>query len=706
MEYNNTFNKPYCGISQPIPPAPPGSSGYFPANDTTPTFLKVPNPTYIKQEVGTVSGESVIHGGTVTPPVNYSQHQHYGVANYAESGDTEKPLFYRKTFEMPYLQNPYLQPQLHQYAQHPHPLHPNHHNQQQQQQQPTPPPHHHNHQLPHIPTISHLQQIHHQQPPLTVPSDMHSPQQLGSDHLQRPQQQQQQQEQQQQQQQPSFHEYFDHLDPSSMEPYAYVLQKPLPPPAPPLQPQPIQSSETPSPMPTSFPVETTSPSVAPSPYEAREPMGEKVRFKCETCPKTFDTRVKLDKHNRTHAATGGAQAEFKCRMCDKTFRTKSTLICHEKVHGENGTFNQKCQLQYHEKLQEEHTIACDHCEKVFCYKASHKEHMFKVHFPRPKKEHQKRTNDHPQSDGDGKTGGGDGPPGNAIATSAGNGNHGRNKFKCTVCDRRFYYKRALEMHMGVHDASLDVNVLHFSCNYCPDTFTQEESLQKHEAQHVADGTTDFLQNMKALEQSEQSDGGFRCPLCFKRYDDQQALREHHKTHLCALPDCGKCTAAQSDLFDLTRSTYNESEDMQATACNVCHRVLPTFEAYQNHFHYHTARPNKLHHHGEVFHHQEADRPQERRAERSAESSNLHKEIVTGVALCMCDNYLSLTTIYDNGGSVRANDLNRANHNGRHVRVKIRPRVGKNLGGVVDQCEASGKLIKRYQHQADEQSLTC
>uniref|UniRef100_A0A1S4GZK5 C2H2-type domain-containing protein n=1 Tax=Anopheles gambiae TaxID=7165 RepID=A0A1S4GZK5_ANOGA len=717
MEYNNTYNKPYCGISQPTIPAAaaavPGSSGFFPANDTAPSpFLKVPNPPYIKQETVPVGGESVIPGGTVTPPVNYSQdHHHYGTAgSYGEPGDVEKPpLFYRKAFDMPYMATPYVQSHLaQQFPQHL-PSHPN---------QLPPHQHHAVHSQP-VPHFQHQQQQqqllhHHQQPlaplPTIVPSDMHSPQQLGPEQLQRAQPQQQQQ---QQQHPSSFHDYFDHLDPSSLEPYAYVLQKPAPP-VPPIQP-----SETGSPLPASYPTASpvAPPAATPSPYTplCEPPDSSKVRFKCETCPKSFDTKQKLEKHNRIHQPNGGGAAglEFKCRMCDKTFRTKSTLICHEKVHGESGlgsscscvecgkvfateeklqvhrrlhtgekpyqckvclkcfnhqsnlivharihdkvkqalkcarcskvldseerlavhmrlhtgekpykcsycdkrfnhkstvsthekaahiaansyrcgrchkTFNQKCQLQYHEKLQEEHTIACEHCEKVFCYKASHKEHLFKVHFPRPKKKAQRkggslREGDEQQQQESG-TGG-------AMAGSNEGGNQGRNKFKCTVCDRRFYYERALEMHMGVHDASLDVNVLYFSCDYCPETFTEEETLQQHEARHVADGTTDFRANMKRAEEGGNATTGHRCPLCFKQFEDEPSLREHHRSHLCPFPDCARCDPVRrDDAFDLTRSTYDPADDTQPTVCNVCHRVLPTFEAYQNHFHYHTSR---------------------------------------------------------------------------------------------------------------------
>uniref|UniRef100_A0A182VUC9 C2H2-type domain-containing protein n=1 Tax=Anopheles minimus TaxID=112268 RepID=A0A182VUC9_9DIPT len=509
MEYNNAYNKPYCGvISQPIPP--PGSSGYFPANDAAPTFLKVPNPPYIKQESGSVGGDTFVLGGSETPPVNYSQNHHYGT-EYGESVTGEKSLFYRKPFEMPYLSNPYIQPHPQQFAQHPLPhlaSHPNHH------------------------TVTHLQHQQQQQlPPTTptVPSDMHSPQQLAPEHMQRPPHPQ------------SFHEYFDHSDHSSIEPYAYVLQKPT---------VPTLTAETP-------PFSATE---ARSPYEHDQQPPEPVSFKCENCPKMFNTQAKLEKHGKTHVSNDGRR-DFKCRMCEKAFRTRSTLICHEKVHGENG---------------------------VFCYKASHKEHMFKVHFPRPKKE-QKREQASEEGTGDVGDGGGAG-----ASSSTANGNQGRNKFKCNVCDRRFYYKRALEVHMGVHDASLDVNLLYFSCNYCPDTFTEEETLHKHEAKHVAAGTIDFLQNMRALEQSEnpangQVDGGFRCPLCFKRFEDQPTLRDHHKTHLCSNPDCTKCEAARGAEFDLSRSTYNANDDMRETVCNVCHRQLPTFEQFQNHFHYHTSR---------------------------------------------------------------------------------------------------------------------
>ncbi|XP_053672816.1 zinc finger protein 813-like [Anopheles nili] len=657
MDYNSAYNKPFCGVSQPHP----GSSGFFQQNSTPPTFLKIPNPpAYIKQE-SVAKSDTAIPGGTVTPPVNYSQNQHYA------GQEPEKPFFYGKPFDFQYVPNAFIQPHpqqftqhhhLHSHATHHHATHGQHHQQlqvQQQQQQ--------------------LQQ--HSPAPDTVPSHVHSAQQqvqhMGPQHLQRAQHV------------TNFHDYPDHSNASSVasaiEPPAYIIQ------------------QSPVPLLTNVAMPSPSHSIAASAAPPAAQQGS--RFSCETCPKSFDTKAKLSKHAKTHLVQACKQ-EFKCRMCEKVFRTKSTLICHEKVHGENGvdnnfpcaecgkvfasdeklqvhrrlhtgekpyqckvcmkrfnhqsnlivhsrihekvkkelkctqctkvldneerlaihmrvhtgekpykcsycdkrfnhkstvstheksshiaansfkcdrchkTFNQKCQLQYHEKLQDEQTYTCPLCDKVFCYKAGHEEHMYKVHFPKTKKSHKKRHA--------GDVGG----ESNRIVSE------GRNKFKCTVCDRRFYYKRALEVHMGVHDATLDVNVLYFSCNYCPETFTDEGPLQKHEAEHVENGTTDFLQNMKALEQTEnpengQGDDEFRCALCFKRFDDRETLHEHHKTHLCQNRDCTKCGPVHDEEFQFTNSTYDANEDTRETVCNVCYRVLPSFEQFQTHFHYHTSR---------------------------------------------------------------------------------------------------------------------
>ncbi|XP_055545639.1 zinc finger protein 600-like [Wyeomyia smithii] len=599
MDYNSFNDKHYSVPGH----SAAGGSGFFHPNSSG-GFLKVPNPSIILKQENIASGSS---SGAATPPVNYSQ----TAPVYNEPNvhvDDSKPIYYAKPLDLQLISGPYL-------------AHP-----QQSAQQAVAPFH-----------MSH--EFHH-----------------------------------------------DHSNASTISSG--------------VDPQHNSYSVQPSPVHTGVILQHNS-------FAPAAPA--KASYCCEMCGKSFDSKVKLEKHHRTH----NEEPTFECRMCEKKFRSQSTLTCHEKVHGENGvdnkyscvtcgkvfkaqdklqihmrlhtgekpyqckicfkcfnhqsnlivhsrihetvkkalkcdrcnkvldneqrlaihmrlhtgekpykcsycdkrfnhkstvcthektvhissnaykcsrchkTFNQKCQLQYHEKLQEPHVIACTMCEKVFCYKASHKEHMFKAHLPRQSKSRLLYAGNASVGEGEGS---------------------GRNKFHCNICDRRFYYKRALEMHMGVHDASLDVNVLYFSCNYCPETFTDEEPLHKHEAEHIANNTTDFMENLKSQEQLEtpesgQVEGKYRCPLCFNRFDELSALRDHHKTHLCSNPEeCDKCKPSLAEDCDLSQSNYDESEDNRETQCHICERVLPSFELFQNHFHYHTSRvPFYCYHCREEFH---------------------------------------------------------------------------------------------------------
>lgn len=596
MDYNAYNNKLYAAPNQPLP----SGSGFFQPSAST-SFLKVPNPPIVLKQ------ETVIappHGGAATPPVNYSQSagHHYQDAHQLD----QKPVYYSKPLDLQLVANSYAIAQQQQ--------------QHQQQQQVFHLSHEYHHEHSNASTISSTvdQQVHHQQHQHPgAYSVQSSPVASGSNSLLVPQHTAIVVDQKLSFSCEVCAKLFDskaklekHCRTHNEEPTfeCRMCDKKFR----------TQSTLTchekvhgENGVDNIFSCVTCGKvfksddklqvhmrlHTGEKPYQCKICMKcfnhqsnlivhsrihEKVKkaLKCDLCNKVLDNEERLAIHMRLH--TG--EKPYKCSYCDKRFNHKSTVCTHEKtVHiAANAykcnrchkTFNQKCQLQYHEKLQENHVIACTMCDKVFCYKASHKDHMFRVHFPRSKKHRIiPSTNTNNENDGS-----------------------GRNKFKCNVCDRRFYYKRALEMHMGVHDITLDTNVLYFSCNYCPETFTDEEPLLKHEAEHVANNTTDFLENMKSLEQSEEDPengevcGKLRCPLCFARFDEMSQLRDHHKTHLCSNAEkCDKCGPTLAEDYDLMASTYNEADDTVPTQCQICERTLGNFELYQNHFHYHTSR---------------------------------------------------------------------------------------------------------------------
>uniref|UniRef100_A0A914ULJ2 C2H2-type domain-containing protein n=1 Tax=Plectus sambesii TaxID=2011161 RepID=A0A914ULJ2_9BILA len=81
------------------------------------------------------------------------------------------------------------------------------------------------------------------------------------------------------------------------------------------------------------------------------------QFSCECCPKSFDTRAKLDRHRIVHTR----DRPFSCRMCDQRYSQKPSLLAHVR--------------SAHEGLR---PFACPHCSKRFQHKWNLTRHV-KIH---------------------------------------------------------------------------------------------------------------------------------------------------------------------------------------------------------------------------------------------------------------------------------------------------------------------------------------
>lgn len=87
----------------------------------------------------------------------------------------------------------------------------------------------------------------------------------------------------------------------------------------------------------------------------------KKKFPCLTCDKTFNQKIHLQTHERTH--TG--EKPYACITCDKSFADKSNLAAHERIH-----------------LKEKPYI-CITCDKSFALKRQLEEHKRKHTGERP-----------------------------------------------------------------------------------------------------------------------------------------------------------------------------------------------------------------------------------------------------------------------------------------------------------------------------------
>lgn len=105
------------------------------------------------------------------------------------------------------------------------------------------------------------------------------------------------------------------------------------------------------------------------------------KFVCGVCKKSFNRKVNLSVHERSHSE----ERPFQCHLCDKAFPFSINLTSHMRSHdGEGPPTCQVCNREFVKKVQlrrhmvihsEEKLFKCEVCDKDFRHKVSLVRHL-------------------------------------------------------------------------------------------------------------------------------------------------------------------------------------------------------------------------------------------------------------------------------------------------------------------------------------------
>lgn len=313
-------------------------------------------------------------------------------------------------------------------------------------------------------------------------------------------------------------------------------------------------------------------------------------FECEFCKKTFSKNSNLTSHRRLH--TG--ERPFACEFCKKTFAKSWNLTSHRRIHtGERPYHCETCHkafakswnLTNHRRTHTgEKPYGCKYCEKSFSHSSNLTSHIkshtgdkpFNCQLCKKKFTFASQLTQHMRS------------------------HSGTRPYTCETCHKSFADQGVLAKHRKKHANTTAVSVvanvvtptsvtlagdalttttdttqlqLLCICEFCKKTFTDATSLLTHKA-----------------EKHQHLDKPYECQYCTDTFINENLLNWHIRTHtgevttaptLVAVTDSNKVAVA------VAAAAASNSGAVAAFSCEYCHKTFTRSDSLTVHIRTHS-----------------------------------------------------------------------------------------------------------------------
>ncbi|XP_072295310.1 uncharacterized protein [Eucyclogobius newberryi] len=153
---------------------------------------------------------------------------------------------------------------------------------------------------------------------------------------------------------------------------------------------------------------------------------------------------------------------------------------------------------------------------------------------------------------------------------AGGGGGGYKKHECSVCEKRFSFKKTLERHIRTHTGEKP-----YSCSFCKKGFARQSTLDYHVRLHtgerpygcsVCNKTFVIKSNLNVHMRIHTAEKRLSCDICTKTFNLKGNLNKHMRTHTGEKPySCSVCKKTFAQKWHLKRHLKSHTEERPSSS---------------------------------------------------------------------------------------------------------------------------------------------